>query len=181
MHHFEEPGRNHQDVSDSRQFWLPLDTYASVLDKIVITCVDLLFIHNNQVLLGKRNCHPANGWWVVGGRMLVGESPTDAVIRKAQEEANLTIGRSPIQFLGVYSTVFATRSQPPVENGLHSVNLLHAIPLSDDQRASLKLTSREYDEWIWVSPDTIEDVLDLGRPLDQVVHQMATDGWAAMG
>ncbi|MEB3212959.1 MAG: NUDIX domain-containing protein [Leptolyngbyaceae bacterium] len=181
IHHFEEPGRRNLDPRDSNSFWLPSETFTSVLDTIVITCVDLLFVHKTDILLGKRNCEPIHGWWVVGGRMYAGESPIDAVQRKAREEAGLSIGRSPIQFLGVYSTAFATRRQPPTENGLHSVNLAHIITLSDHERVHIALTNQEYDAWRWVSPETIGDVLDRDRALDQFVYQMASDCWNALG
>ncbi|MEM7769487.1 MAG: NUDIX domain-containing protein [Cyanobacteria bacterium P01_E01_bin.6] len=178
--HFEEPGRINRDATDSANFWVPMEIYSTVLDRMVITCVDLLFIHNGKVLLGRRNGDPINGWWVIGGRMFAGESPIDAVQRKAKEEAGLSIGRSPIQFLGVYSTAFATRRQPPVEHGLHSVNLAHIITVTSTEKAQIALTKAEYDTWAWVSQSDINTLLDPTRSLDQFVHRMVTDCWNAM-
>jgi ADP-ribose pyrophosphatase YjhB (NUDIX family) len=177
--HFEEPGRINRDRRVPENFWMSPDTYAQVLDTVVITCVDVLFVHGHQVLLGKRNRHPCYGWWVIGGRMLAGESPLVAVQRKVKEETRLEIGRSRIQFFGVYSTAFATRHQSPIDNGLHSVNLAHFITISDEEKRQISLTRAEYDAWVWVTQQTLSTLLTGDRPIDSILHQIITDCWAA--
>lgn len=178
--HFEEPGRINRDVTVRSNFWMPTDTYSMVLDTIVLTCVDIFFVHQGRTLLGKRNRYPKKGWWIIGGRMFAGESPDGAVQRKAKEEAGLEIGRSRIQFFGLYSTCFATRHQPPVDHGLHSVNLAHLVEISDEENDQIQLTNTEYDEWTWVSQSEMTAFLKLDQVFDGALHQMLADCWNAL-
>ena len=178
--HFEESGRINRDVTDSSNFWMPIDTYSMVLDTVVLTCVDIVFVHHTMILLGQRNRYPMKGWWIIGGRMFAGESPDGAVQRKAKEEAGLEIERSRIQFFGLYSTCFATRHQPPVDHGLHSVNLAHLIEITDDEKDQIRLTSAEYDAWTWISQDEVTAFLNLDRIFDRALNQMLNDCWNAL-
>ena len=178
--HFEEPGRINRDITVSSNFWMPTDTYAMVLDTVVLTCVDILFVHQGRILLGKRNRYPKKGWWIIGGRMFAGEAPDGAVQRKAKEEAGLAIERSRIQFFGLYSTCFATRHQPPIDRGLHSVNMAHLIEITDEEKYQIRLTSTEYDEWTWISQSGIATLLNLDKEFDRALNQMLNDGWNAL-
>lgn len=177
--HFEEEGRINRDASDESKFWLPLDAYAKALDVLVITCVDILFVHQNTVLLGKRNRHPLKGWWVIGGRMFAGESPVDAAWRKAKSEAGVDLERSRFQFFGAYSTVFALRHQEPQHHGLHSLNLAHSIDLTTEEKAQIHLTNTEYDTWTWVQPEEVTHLLNPDHELDRALFQVLEDLWAA--
>ena len=126
-----------QQPSPDRAHYLSDLEYGRALDTVVIACVDGVLWHGNQVLLGWRNQDPRRGWWIVGGRMQVGESPVQAAQRKLRDEANLDLEGDRIQFVGVYSTQFATRRQPPTYHGLHSINLVHAVRLTDAESAQL--------------------------------------------
>jgi colanic acid biosynthesis protein WcaH len=81
--------------------------YRKIASRVPILCVDLVIrnIHG-KVLLLKRKNHPLKGqWWVVGGRVNLGEDPLAAVLRKAKEETGLdvTIRR----MVGYYSEVYS--------------------------------------------------------------------------
>jgi ADP-ribose pyrophosphatase YjhB (NUDIX family) len=83
--------------------------YRKISSSIPILCVDLLIKIGDLTLLVKRKRHPLKGeWWLVGGRILLGEDPFDAARRKAKEETGLDI--LPPRFLGYYSDVFDQNS-----------------------------------------------------------------------
>ncbi|MGB3495684.1 MAG: NUDIX domain-containing protein, partial [Elainellaceae cyanobacterium] len=167
--HFQEANRMNQNGL------LPLETYGQCLDYVVITCVDIVFFHRDQLLIGKRKTYPKRGWWIIGGRMYAGESPLEAVARKADQEANVQVDQSRFLFVNAYSTCFATRQQEPQHHGLHSVNLTYTLTLTDQEAEQLRLTSSEYDEWAWVSLEDLRHRLDLADSLDQALWAIAYD------
>jgi colanic acid biosynthesis protein WcaH len=84
---------------------IPSKIYREIVSKIPVLCVDLLIWRDKKILLVKRKNYPLrNQWWVVGGRVLLGEDPKDAARRKAKEEVGLDI--ESVNFVGYYSDVF---------------------------------------------------------------------------
>lgn len=167
--------------------YLDAIAYGQALSALVITCVDLLFCEGDRRLLGFRRRPPRVGWWLVGGRMFPGESPQRTAIRKAKEEAGLEILPSQLQWIGAYSTEFAERSQPPAEEGLHSVNLTFAVRLTATQAAQVQLSEDEYSEWAWVRSSELpqwvtgqgpmdEALLAIGRACDQLSSRLMSNG-----
>ena len=68
------------------------DLYADIVQSMPIPCVDVLVSDQNRVLLLRRANDPAkNCWWFPGGRILHGESRTQAVRRKMLEETGLKV------------------------------------------------------------------------------------------
>jgi len=85
--------------------------YQKISGSVPIVCVDLLILNRDKkLLLVKRRNHPLKGhWWVVGGRILLGETPTDAAYRKAKEEVGLELvkpSRFGCRFIGYYSDIY---------------------------------------------------------------------------
>ena len=65
-----------------------------------------IVIHEEKILLGKRNKKNANGLWVIpGGRVDYGERIKDAAVRETKEETNLDV--EIIKFVG-YKEIIAT-------------------------------------------------------------------------
>ncbi|WP_010469922.1 NUDIX domain-containing protein [Acaryochloris sp. CCMEE 5410] len=164
--HYHEPERTYQADLDAR---LPTEVFSQALDHLVITCVDLVFTHQCQVLLAKRCTYPQKSWWVIGGRMIAGESPLQAAQRKAKEEAGLAIATDRFQFVGVYSTCFAHRQQAPQDRGLHSLNLTYLVALTDSERPLLCLDPKEYQEWQWYSHREATLQLKASQVMDQLL------------
>jgi ADP-ribose pyrophosphatase YjhB (NUDIX family) len=156
---------------------MPEVDYSSALDHIVFTCVDIAFLHDNQLLLAKRNRYPRKSWWIIGGRMVAGENPIETAQRKAAEEAQLKdLAIERFQYIGVYSTSFAFREQAPSHHGSHSVNLTYQVMLSKPETHLLQLTSSEYDsDYQWVQLDQISQLTDASDPLDQALLQVVQD------
>ena len=149
------------------------ETYGQALDALVIACVDVVLVWGDRILLGERRHPPRPGWWVIGGRMTHGESPIEAVQRKLKEEAGLRyIAVDRLEFVGVFSTRFAQRGQPPTDHGLHSINLTYRLELTDDEAEGIILDEREYGRSQWWNRNEIADVLNRAIVMDQALQQI---------
>ncbi|UJB70132.1 NUDIX hydrolase [Acaryochloris sp. 'Moss Beach'] len=164
--HYHEPDRTYQMGLDAR---LPTEVFSQALDHLVITCVDLVFSHQQQVLLAKRRTYPQKSWWVIGGRMIAGESPLQSAQRKAREEAGLAIATGRFHFMGVYSTCFAHRQQSPQDRGLHSLNLTYVVTLTAPEKQQLCLDPHEYQKWQWYSNREATLQLNASQVMDQLL------------
>lgn len=171
--HFEEPGRVNPTLPGAR---LPRALYATALDHLVITCVDIVLTHHNHILLGQRRQQPRADWWVLGGRMSVGERPEVAARRKVQTEAGLVLACDRFHFVGVYSTCFAVREQAPAEHGSHTVNLTYQAELTANERDRVQLDADEYTaEWRWLTVQQAEQLLQPPNPLDLALLHILHD------
>ncbi len=166
--------QQHTDLQSSSTY-LPIEVYARSLDALVITCVDLVFIHNSAVLLGKRANPPRQGWWVIGGRMIAGESPLQTAQRKASEEAGLSLTGDRFHCSGVYSTQFAHRHHRFPPGPLHSVNLTYSVLLTAAEAAAATLTVTEYEDQQWMTLEEVAPYLRPEDPMDQALHQVLND------
>ena len=72
---------------------IPEELYKKIVDTMPILCVDLVIKNGRgEFLLVKRKNQPLKGeWFVPGGRMMKGETVTEAVIRKAKEELGVMV------------------------------------------------------------------------------------------
>lgn len=172
--HFAETGRRNPVAFLER---MPEATYAVALDHLVFTCVDIAFLHQNHLLLARRKRYPRRTWWIIGGRMIAGETPIDAAQRKAAEEAGLAnLGSDRFQLIGVYSTSFAFREQEPICNGSHSVNLTYQIVLTELEKQALKLTNQEYEsDYQWLPLEQVAELVDQDSSLDQSLLKIVQD------
>ncbi|TSC76406.1 MAG: hypothetical protein G01um101431_539 [Parcubacteria group bacterium Gr01-1014_31] len=142
------------------------DTYAAVLNNIVVACVDCVLTNNGQILLGQRSREPQPDWWVIGGRMLPGENFETAAARHCRRELALEIPPERFTFLAVASQVFGRRAQPPQENGCHTVAVTMAAKLTDAERARLS-PNDEYRATAW------RNIAEVAA--DQQLHQAVRD------
>ena len=67
--------------------------YKQILEVLPILCVDVVIRNRRgEYLLVKREGEPLKGqWWVIGGRVLKGETLEQAAIRKAKSEVSVTL------------------------------------------------------------------------------------------
>ena len=72
---------------------IPKKRYIQILKDLPIFCVDIIVQNTKgEYLLIKRANQPKKGrWWVIGGRMLKGESLEQAAARKVREETGKRI------------------------------------------------------------------------------------------
>lgn len=100
-----------------------------VVENMPILCVDMIVTMGKTVLLVKRDNEPLKGeWWVPGGRVLKGETLTDAVHRKMKEEVGLEVDIH--EFVGLYEGFF-DKSAHGVPT--HTVSAVFVVrPISTD-------------------------------------------------
>jgi len=91
--------------------WIPEDEWKIIVRKMPIVSVDLIVLHKEGVVLGKRRNEPAKGeWFVPGGRVRKGERLEDAVHRIAREELGTDVEVK--EMLGVYEHFYNTADIP---------------------------------------------------------------------
>jgi ADP-ribose pyrophosphatase YjhB (NUDIX family) len=172
LSHFQEPDRLNPVSSGDR---LPTPVYSQALDHLVIACVDIILTHQTEIFLAKRNHPPRSSWWILGGRMVAGEAPLAAATRKTREEAALDIAGDRLQFVGVYSTCFADRHQPPQQNGLHSLNITYQVEVTIIEKSQMELSTTEYERGEWMSGDRIRSLLNEKIVMDSALLQIVQD------
>lgn len=171
--HFEEVGRVNPVQPNDR---LSQAVYSQALDHVVVACVDLVLTHKGQVLLAKRNTLPRLSWWFIGGRMVAGEDPKATAQRKAAQEAHLApLDPARLCCLGVYSTCFATRQQPPIHHGAHSLNITYHLELTPPEKVRLRLRLSEHDTWTWINLSAVECWLGTQDELDAALLRVLQD------
>lgn len=131
------------------------EDYVKVLDSIVVTCADCILINRRgEMLLGKRRVEPQPDWWIIGGRMRVGESFQEATARNIKRELGLDIKPKRFQYLGAYSLVWATRAQKPQDGGCHMVSITMTLRVKDSEIAAIK-HNEEYEKLQWMKPKDV--------------------------
>jgi ADP-ribose pyrophosphatase YjhB (NUDIX family) len=152
--------------------------FSRALDHLVIACVDIVLQHQGLVLLAKRNQHPRADWWLIGGRMHMGEAPLQTAVRKIAQETNLgRVASDRLQFVGTYSTSFTLRKQHPQNRGLHSINMTYSLHLNSDEVEHLHLIEQEYERWEWLHPNQLNQLFPAPKILDQALLQILQDSF----
>jgi len=164
--HYRESERTYQVDINAR---LATDIFSQALDHLVIACVDLVFTDQNHMLLAKRRTYPQKSWWVIGGRIIAGESPLQAAQRKTEQEAGLKISEDRYRYIGIYSTCFAHRQQAPQNRGLHSLNITYEVPIDKTEKAQICLDSTEYDSWQWCTHAEALSQIDPTQGMNQAL------------
>jgi ADP-ribose pyrophosphatase YjhB (NUDIX family) len=128
--------------------------YRRIVQVLPILCVDVVLrVRGKGVLLVKRGQEPlAGAWWVVGGRVLHGESATEAALRKVRAEVGIEIEADALSFLGYYEDKFDVSSFGP---GLyHTLSLVFETVLDEVPPVALDPTSTA-----WTLADRLPDRL----------------------
>jgi len=116
--------------------FIPEEEYARIMEVIPILCVDVAVRNaKGEYLLVRRANEPLKGqWWVIGGRVLKGETLEQAAVRKIREEVGLDVGS--VTSIGYYEDAFETnRFGSPTP--LHSVSAVFLATVGDDQKIRL--------------------------------------------
>ncbi len=124
---------------------IPKELYKQILAVIPIVCIDIVIRNvKGQYLLVKRKNEPLKGdWWVVGGRVLQGETLSNACIRKILEEIGLTI--TELNFLGVYEDLF-DKNAFEVPGPYHTISIVFEAHIKKDQIIQL---DSQHSDWGW--------------------------------
>lgn len=122
---------------------IPTDKYKYILDVLPILCVDIVARNSRgEYLLIKRANEPKKGrWWVIGGRVLKGETIGQAVIRKVKEETGVKVKKmKPIGYFELVAGInpFGLKSK------YHTVSVVFEININDKQSIVLDVQSTEF-------------------------------------
>ena len=101
---------------------IPLRLYKKILEILPIFCVDIILNSGDTVFLFKRAYEPAKGkWWLIGGRVLRGETIEGAVIRKVKEEVG--VDAKIRKMVGIYEHFFPVNRFDTAKKkiGTHSI------------------------------------------------------------
>ncbi len=131
---------------------IPLEQYKQILDVLPILCVDVIITNPcGEYLLVKRKAEPLKDqWWVIGGRVLKGETMEEAVVRKVKTEVGLTLRN--LRAIGFYEEVFPD-APFDLQTGLHTVSVVFAGEV--DERQVITLDGQSAD---WAYSKTLPDI-----------------------
>jgi|GEM_PF-602862 len=122
---------------------IPREQYVKLLELLPILCVDIILVNpEGQYLLIKRANEPLKDqWWVIGGRVLKGETLEEAAIRKVREETGLQVRT--VMPVGYYEDV-AEMSPFGESAPQHSVSVVFSASIDDGQKVILDDQSTEW-------------------------------------
>jgi len=127
---------NNRKLNDGK---MPLSLYKKFVSLMPICCVDIVFNVGKKTYLFKRAYEPAKDeYWLIGGRILKGESLKTAAIRKAKEEVGVDV--EIIRMIGLYENFFKiSRFDTKKERyGAHAISICFlAKPKNKDFKLSL--------------------------------------------
>jgi len=122
---------------------IPLDKYTDILKVLPILCADVVVQNaSGEYLLIKRNNEPKKGeWWVIGGRVLKGETLEEAARRKVKQETCLEIKN--MRPIGCFELVNGTNPfELPFD--YHSVSVVFSTIIDDRRLVKIDNQSVEF-------------------------------------
>lgn len=122
---------------------IPLEQYREILKVLPILCVDIMAQNSKgEYLLIKRANEPKKDvWWVIGGRVLKGETLLQAAMRKVREETGLK--PSHMRLVGCFELVDGVNPFGlPFE--YHTVSAVFSAVIDETQPVHLDKQSLEY-------------------------------------
>ncbi|MFZ3009854.1 MAG: NUDIX domain-containing protein, partial [Candidatus Microsaccharimonas sp.] len=75
------------------------DEYSTMLDSVVLTCVDVLICVDDKIVLVDRLHEPQPGLWLLGGRMQAGEQLYETAVRHMKQEVGLVVALDRFEYL----------------------------------------------------------------------------------
>jgi colanic acid biosynthesis protein WcaH len=131
---------------------IPVEQYSQIIEILPILCVDIVVTNSRgEYLLVKRANEPRKGqWWVIGGRVLKGETLERAAMRKIGEEVSLDVER--VHPLGYYEAV---SQENPFGCGarMHAVSIVFSARVDEFSSITLDGQSTEWKYSPELPPD----------------------------
>jgi len=131
---------------------IPAQQYKQIIEVLPILCVDVIIKNTRgEYLLIRRANEPRKGeWWVIGGRLLKGETLEEAVVRKVWEETSLNV--ESVHPIGYYEAV---SQENPFGLGprLHAVSVVFSTIVDDGQQIRLDGQSSDWKYAKELPPD----------------------------
>jgi len=119
------------------------EKYSEIIEILPILCVDIIIKNSrDEYLLIKRANEPLKDeWWVIGGRVLKGETLRQAAERKVKEEVGLTAPN--FNLTGYYEDVFE-KNPFGLPTVLHSVSVVFSTSICESESVQLDGQSSEW-------------------------------------
>jgi len=115
---------------------IPPDQYKKIIQILPILCVDVIITNvRGEYLLIKRGNDPYKGqWWVIGGRVLKGETLKAGVLRKVRQETGLVVKNArPVGYFEHTSKVHYFDAKKPY----HAVSVVFKVGVDNDVKVRL--------------------------------------------
>ena len=126
------------------------EDFDSVVRLTPLVAIDLVVRSpDGRVLVGRRKCEPAKGWFfTTGGRVTKNETLTAAFRRISSAELGVEKRIEEARFLRVYEHFYATNNQERAGFGTHYVVLAYELtsPIQD-----LPLPMDQHGEFAWLT------------------------------
>ena len=126
---------------------IPVSLYKDIQKVLPILCVDIVITEpRGRYLLLRRTNEPLQGeWYIVGGRMLQGESAESTARRKLKEEIGVSVDK--LDFIGFYEDQFDRNS---MESDIlyHTVSLVFRCEIAENEFIQL---DKQSSEWKWAN------------------------------
>lgn len=140
---------------NQQRFWLSDTLYGLALNSIVVACIDVIVIHKGRIILGKRINEPWPSYWIIGGRMIPGETFEEAARRKTKTELGLDVDSSRFSYIDTYNFVWSKRQQEPKDRGSHCVMIAMILEINDKELKKIKFDKEQYDSIKLWAPEEI--------------------------
>ncbi len=148
--------------------------YSKTLDTMVVVCADAVIVnkHKKTFFLAKRNVKPMQGWWIIGGRVLPGEQPHEAIVRKFKAEAGVSLDENRFTFVGFIRHQWKDRKQSPTDHPVDDLSYTFFVELTDEEFIIAKnsLDKKEYQGSL--KEFTKEDLKPLHPSLSYLYEQI---------
>jgi colanic acid biosynthesis protein WcaH len=132
---------------------LPFDTFKTIIEYAPLISIDLIIVNQSgQVLLGKRNNRPAQGYWFVpGGRILKDESMSVAFKRLTLNELGVELYINKSEFIGPFEHFYVDNVSGE-DFSTHYIALGYRLLVDD---TLLNLPTEQHNQYKWMSVDDL--------------------------
>ena len=128
--------------------------FQDIIKLTPLIAIDLIIIHKNKILLGKRKNQPAKGFFFIpGGRILKEETLEFACLRLTKNELGIEIPLNKF--------IFHTNTQHIYKNNFfnndystHYVCLCYKYELNEKEYKSINI-DQQHDDILWLTQDEI--------------------------
>jgi colanic acid biosynthesis protein WcaH len=132
---------------------LPFDTFKTIIEYAPLISIDLIIVNQSgQVLLGKRNNRPAQGYWFVpGGRILKDESMSVAFKRLTLNELGIEFDFEKAEFIGPFEHFYVDNVSGE-SFSTHYIALGYRLLVDD---TLLNLPTEQHNQYKWILVDEL--------------------------
>lgn len=128
------------------------DKYYEIIRDTTLTSIDIYFVKDQQVLVGKRNNNPAKGYlFTPGCRTFKGEIQTDGLKRVAKKELGLNINPLDCKLIGVYDHIYQNNFRDDLTT-THYVDVAYLYKISEKELNSITLDD-QHDNFSMIDID----------------------------